>query len=136
MPSGKYTSYTSTREVKSRPWKVHPIWRGIGCLMLILMPIVAFLAAYLLVDQDIVTTLKIPYPPEFSVTLITIPFLGFNYNVNWMTLILTGLLTLIGFAGIMIFYSVMYSALGPPRYGPLDAPPKRYKKKKKLKQKR
>jgi hypothetical protein len=24
------------------PWRVHPIWRGIGCLLLIVAPVVAF----------------------------------------------------------------------------------------------
>jgi hypothetical protein len=32
------------------PWRVHPIWRGIGCLLLIVTPIIAFGLAETLVS--------------------------------------------------------------------------------------
>lgn len=38
------------------PWRVHPIWRGIGCMLLIVIPIIAFglaetLIAYALAEN-------------------------------------------------------------------------------------
>jgi hypothetical protein len=38
----------SRRDRGPFPWTVHPIWRGIGCLLLILLPIIAFGLAELL----------------------------------------------------------------------------------------
>jgi hypothetical protein len=39
-------------EVKERPYEIHPIWRGIGCIMLIIGPFIAFSAAHILVNLD------------------------------------------------------------------------------------
>jgi hypothetical protein len=136
MGSNKYAKYEGSNKIADRPWQIHPIWRGLGCIMLILIPIISFLGAYILTTEGIITDLGIPYPPQFASLLFSFNFLGTTYAVDMMTLIITGLLIIIGFAALMIIYSIMYSALGPPRYGPLDAKPERYKAKHKLKAKR
>jgi hypothetical protein len=129
MASNKYAKYDNANRIKERPWQIHPIWRGLGCIMLIIVPIVSFLGAYIMVGQGIILSLGIPYPAEFATLLFSFDFLGTTYSVDTMTLIITGLLIIIGFAALMILYSIVYSALGPPRYGPLDAKPERYKSK-------
>jgi hypothetical protein len=60
-------------------------------------------------------------PPEFD-RPFTLP--GANYTIEHFfgDLLLAGGFLLIGFALIMIVYSIIYSIMGPPRYGPLDAP--------------
>ena len=35
---------------KRRPWKVHPVWRGIGCFMAILIPIMAWAGAIVMIS--------------------------------------------------------------------------------------
>lgn len=132
----RHSMYEGRRDIPERPWKIHPIWRGIGCILLILIPIISFLGAYLLVQEEIIRDLGIPYPIEFATVLLSFTFMGTVYSVDWMTLIITGFLILLGFAVLMIFYSIVYSALGPPRYGPLDAKAERPKRRKKLKSKR
>ena len=133
MASNKYAKYDSVNRIEERPWQIHPIWRGLGCIMLLIVPILSFLGAYIMVGQGIIISLGIPYPAEFATLLFAFDFMGTTYAVDTMTLIITGLLIIIGFAALMILYSLLYSALGPPRYGPLDAKPERYKAKHKLK---
>ena len=48
---------------------------------------------------------------------------GSGKSVFFGDLLIAGVFLLIGFALIMIVYSIIYSIMGPPRYGPLDAPP-------------
>ena len=136
MGSNKYAKYDNVQKVEARPWQIHPIWRGLGCIMLILIPIISFLGAYIMATQGIITDLGIPYPPEFARLLVSFNLLGTTYDVDIMTLVVMVLLIIIGFAALMILYSVLYSVLGPPRYGPLDAKPEQYKTKKRLKGKR
>ena len=48
------TRYILNRsKAESRPWSVHPIWRGIGCLWLVLLPVMSYAGAYLLVRKVI-----------------------------------------------------------------------------------
>jgi hypothetical protein len=105
--------------------------------MIILIPIMAYAGAYLLVEenarsmwiQESFWAPALMEPVTIPTTSITIPHL-------FGTLLLTVLLALVGYGFVMIFYSLVYSALGPPRLGPLDAPPERARFKKKFKTKR
>lgn len=136
MGSNKYSKYDNVSKISERPWQIHPIWRGLGCIMLVLIPIISFLGSYIMTTEGIITDLGIPYPPEFTRLLFSFNLMGTAYDIDIMTLVITVLLIIIGFAALMILYSIMYSVLGPPRYGPLDARPGQYKAKHKLKGKR
>ena len=46
---GKYERFDYQTRKKPPP-KIHPIWRGIGCMMLILIPVVAYAAANVFAD--------------------------------------------------------------------------------------
>ena len=118
---GKYTRYSSRPEMKPRPWEIHPIWRGIGCLLLVIGPIIAFAAAHFLVNLNLERG-WLPIPPELVQTVV-LP--GLNYPAtHFYSDVLAGVaLLLIGFALIMVVYSLIYAILGPSRYGPLDSPP-------------
>ena len=103
---------------KERPWQIHPIWRGIGCLMVVLIPLVSFAIADFVVQQNLQQGwLFIPYelrgPPAY-------PYLFAKLGVT--VLISVGL-----FALYTIFYMFIYQMIGPPKYGPMDSPPLRRK---------
>lgn len=119
---GKYDKYNPQSRMAERPWKIHPVWRGIGCLMMILIPIIAFAAAILVVEANIEQG-WVPIPYDMAKT-VAIPFIG-EINNFLAILVVAILLSLIGFGILTIFYSIIYSSFGPPRYGPLDAPPVR-----------
>jgi hypothetical protein len=120
----KYSSYSRRASAKPRPWRVHPIWRGIGCIFMIIVPIMSYAGAILLVQWD-AKTRWIPIPKEFART-ITIPFVDWRIRYFGANLIVTLVLAMVGFAVLMSLYALVYRAVGPQR-SPLDAPPIRRK---------
>lgn len=118
----------SVRQVSPppRPYGVHPIWRGIGCLMILIAPFVAVAAANLLVDMNMEAG-WLPVPGNM-LRPYTLPILDYTLEHAIATAIVAGLLLLLGFALIMIVYAIMYSIMGPPRYSPIDSPPIRDKR--------
>lgn len=118
----KYMKYSDQSRMAGRPWKIHPIWRGIGCLLMLMIPVMAYAGAVVLVRMN--SEQKwVPMPAELMQT-VNIPYLG-DVKALFAVLIVTVLLMIIGFGVVTILYSLIYSALGPPRLGPLDAPPVR-----------
>ena len=134
---GKYRSGVKRQE--SIPTGPHPIWRGIGCLLMVLIPIISFAAADVtipffqergLVPRELLIT---PQTPSW---LWVTPPLAQAYQFLFgrpgilATLALTFIyIILIG--GIMtVLYAIMYQMTAPSRYGPMDAPPIRTKVKK------
>lgn len=139
---GKYSSYSRP---KPRPQQqgVHPVMRGIGCILMVIVPILAYAIAMLLVNYGV--SRGWPIPPDWLGTP-TIPpllrslqgldtilhFIENQYNLEANLVFAIVITVVIG--GIMaIIYGYIYSIFGPPRYGPLDEPPirvkvKRYKR--------
>ena len=118
----KYTQYNPRNRTPARPWKVHPIWRGIGCVMMILIPLIAYAGAVWIVQENLKEG-WMPVPAEFA-RAIAIPMLGSTpYLLAY--LLVTVVLSLIGFGVFTALYSLIYSLLGPSQYGPLDSPPLR-----------
>lgn len=124
----KYDKFNQGSRMQERPWKIHPIWRGIGCLMMILIPIMAYAGAVILVQANLEQG-WLPMPRELIQT-VTLPLMG-EVEQFYAVVIVTALLMIIGFGVVTILYSLIYSAVGPPRLGPLDAPPVRNSPKKK-----
>jgi len=118
----KYDKFNKGSRMQERPWKIHPIWRGIGCLLMILIPIMAYAGAVVLVQANLEQG-WLPMPRELIQT-VALPFVG-EVKQFYAVVIMTALLMIIGFGVVTILYSLIYSAVGPPRLGPLDAPPVR-----------
>jgi hypothetical protein len=115
---GRYRSYTR-QEVKERPWEVHPIWRGLGCILLILIPIMSYAAAVVVVSENLVNN-WVTLPSEMTGSFV-IPYLG--ARVFFAYIAATLLFMFIGYGILVLIYAVMYRIVGPSRYGPLDSPP-------------
>ena len=120
----KYMKYRY-QQVRERRWKVHPIWRGIGLLFLIMVPIMSFAGAILLVRQnfkqewiqvpaELLKFINTPQLVSISPDLARIYYLDIGVTLALMAL---------GFGVISIVYSMLYSMFGPSRYGPVDSPP-------------
>ena len=115
------TKYDPTYQPKSRRSilpPVHPVWRGIGCFLLILLPIVAFAGAKILVEANS-RQRWFQIPAELRESFV-VPVIG---RVFFADLAVTIILIVIGFAVITVVYSIIYRIIGIPRYGPLDSPP-------------
>ncbi len=105
----------------ARKWRVHPIWRGIGCLMLVLIPIFSFGVAGLLMEANVEQG-WVAIPRD----LLGPP--GMPVENLYVRLITTALLTVVLFGAYTVIYMFIYGLMGPPRYGPLDARPVRRKR--------
>lgn len=114
----KYSQYSRDTGPKTR--QVHPIWRGVGFALMILTPVLAYAAATLLIEQNKIHR-WVAIPPELLIKqwpgdpLIAVKAI--------LTLVL---IVLIGAFFTMVTF-VLYSAFGPPRYGPFDVPPVTYR---------
>jgi len=128
---GKYAKY-GYKQIKPRRWKVHPIWRGIGLVFIILVPILSYSGAYLIVRDNFKNHwLSVPADlmrsvnfaplvriiPELSGVVASIG------RVYYLDLALTLLFMIVGFGLITILYGLLYRTMGPSRYGPVDAEP-------------
>jgi hypothetical protein len=121
------------KEKEERPWKVHPAWRGIGCVFIILIPIMAWYTAAIILQY------KIPIPIPYSLTRplaiqavhvaeIDQIFATFNqytavHHLTGAQFFLAAILMVIGFGILSVIYATMYRVAGPSRYGPFDVPP-------------
>jgi len=130
---GKYNSQYS-REPE-REWKVHPVWRGIGFVLIILVLFMSAIGAREMANanranQWISTAggmdapVNLVFKTEFSPKPINL-----NGLINWMPgypfrvseIIFFFAFLLLGFGFIWTVYAVMWRAVGPPR-DPRDAP--------------
>ncbi len=139
---GRY-SQVRQRPPSVKPGEVHPVMRGIGCVLLAIVPLLSYGSAVLLVNYG--AKKGWPIPPNWLGTPTIHPLLlkltGLRQFWDFL-LSQTNLIANLFFAvaiavlifGLMsIIYGVMFRMMGPPQYGPTDAPPirtkvKRYKR--------
>lgn len=139
---GRYTSY-QRQEGPIKRGEIHPVMRGIGCILLAIVPLLSYGTAVLVVNYG--TQKGWPIPPNWLGTPKFHPLLwkleGLRTSLNFLTA-QTNLMANIVFAiaiAVVIFgvlsmlYGFMFRLMGPPQYGPTDAPPprvrvKRYKR--------
>ncbi len=134
----KYTSAANRRSIPNQQGP-HPIWSALGCLMLIVVPAMSIAGAVMTIQTGLAAGW--PIPPQ----LLRPIFLP-----GWLVRYLPGLASLLrpaisvdnlmAYAAVSIVYiivlggivSIVYAALyrftGPPKYGPMDAPPDRYRR--------
>lgn len=108
------------------------IWRGIGCILLLIVPVMAWALALGTIRIALENGWPLPYQllgyaelPEWLWDIPALwPVLGLLSRQPhlYMTVLLAILYT-IAISGLLsVIYSVVYRIIGPPRYGPLDLP--------------
>lgn len=138
----KYRS-NSVKVVKERSGQPHFLWRGIGCVMMLVIPVMSAAIAYEVINYGLVNNWPIPfqllgtprYPDLFyrSSGMMTIlsPITAIRHFYAYAV---GAMIFMIIIGGIMsLIYAYVYRMVGPAQYGPLDAPPpnvkvKRYKR--------
>ena len=147
------SNYRTNIKKEERPWKIHPIWRGIGCIWLALLPVMAYAAAWLITRQLIFKpefqtfinntyiSTGVNFIPQNMYNRIVLPsvqlnqfFFDFNVLIRWlpgMPLYYIDLLLFLAFAflgvGIAsLVYALLYRSFGPPK-SPYDAVEERYR---------
>jgi hypothetical protein len=139
---GRYTSYQKQKGPVQRG-QVHPVMRGIGCILLAIVPLISYGCAVLLVNYGI--RHGWPIPPNWLGTPGVYPFLwnfrglipllqSLQRQTNLMANIIFAIaLAVVIFGVLSMIYGFLFKLLGPPQYGPNDAPPirrnvKRYRR--------
>jgi hypothetical protein len=129
---GKYDSLSRSRAAR-RQEEPHPIWRGIGCFAMVIIPLISFAVATVFIDLVIAQGWPFPIQllgtPQFPDWAWETPQLAFIpqslsqvpnlYGILFMTVIF--IIVLSGL--VSLGYAFVYRFIGPSRYGPLDAPP-------------
>lgn len=108
----------------------HPIWRGIGCILMVVIPIITFVLSDILMGWMRVNVPGFSIPPNlrgsFAITS------SWVVNDIWAVVGLTVILSFAAFAVLMIINSMIYAATGTKNLNTLNAPAQKYKPKKKL----
>jgi hypothetical protein len=126
---GKYQS-SVRKATKERGREVHVAWRGIGCLMMLVIPIISAAAAYETINYGLENGWAVPYqllgfpryPDWFYASNGLMQILSPITNTrHFYAYAATTFLYMVLLAGIMaVIYAFAYRVVGPPRYGPLD----------------
>jgi hypothetical protein len=114
---GSRQSQNSNRPSKLNP-KVHPIWRGVGFVLMVLSPIMAYATMELFMIENAAKHL-IMIPNQLIV--------AWQDPYVLVKVIGTLFLTLIYLVAFQLVYFIIMRIFAPPRYGPLDVPPITYK---------
>ena len=134
---GKHNSYQKTPDLPRS--EIHPIWRGIGCIIILLTPIISWAATQVLLDVG--KSQKWPFmyglagTVRFPDIFYTTPYVQIvaNYlsNIPYLeAMAMFFVLFLIMFSGIFaVINAALYRMIGPPRYTRLDEPAPRVKTK-------
>ena len=134
--------YRSTAKPKQKPLDTgqHVIWRGLGCLMMVIIPVISYAAAYEIVNYGLTNGWIIPYQflgtpqlPELirKSNALRALFRPITSIQNFYAYVAFGTLIMVLISGtISVIYAVVYRILGPSRWGPLDMPPPKFKTKK------
>jgi len=137
---GKHTSMVRRKPLKEADRGPHAIWRGIGCLMILLIPILSIALGYETVQYGIKAEWPIPYqllgtpklPDMFYdvriLRQLSLPVRRTEHFFAYATFSI-GYMVVIG-GLISVVYAFIYRMVGPARYGPFDAPPPKIKTKK------
>ena len=106
----------------------HPIWRGFGCILVVVILMMSYATADLLIQENFhqgwVVLPPYLYLP-LSIPSVPIPSVGTTPAINisyfFANLTVTLVLALMLFTIISIIYSIFYRASGGGRPGPMDA---------------
>ena len=133
---GRYRETVRQNQKTSGP---PPIWRGIGCMLIFIVPVISYAAAYetmpFFLNRGLVPR-ELLFTPETPEWLQIMPALAqaFRFLFGRYAILATLGLTflyIIFIAGVFsVLYALMYRMTAPSRYGPMDAPPPRVKVKK------
>jgi len=126
----KFSKYQTPKKEAERD--LHPVWRGIGCLLWIIVPVMAYASAVLIVNA-LAAAGMIP-----AGLLGSIPFPDWVFKTPFLALLARFIDSLDNILAILVFFVAMlvvltgifwtlyawvYQMAGPPRYSALDAPP-------------
>ena len=125
-------STASRRSSTKRTDQTPAVWRGIGCILMLIVPVMAWVLALGTVQLALRNGWPLPHQflgyPDLPEWLWDIPALWSVLGLLsrqphlYMTIVFTILYTIAISGFLSVVYSVIFRIVGPPRYGPLDLP--------------
>jgi len=132
---GKYNKYE--RKMPEARYKIAPVWTGIGCIMLLIVPVMSWAGAVEFIvlarAQNWPILNGLTGPAVLPAIFYNTPFLssiaGFISSIpDFYATLLYFFVLLLAFSGALsLVYAVVYRVIGPARYSPMDAPAERIK---------
>jgi hypothetical protein len=134
---GKYREYQKKPELPRN--EIHPVWRGIGCIIVLLTPIISWAAMMVLLDfgksqkwsfiYGMATTVR--FPDIFYTTPYVKIAANYLSGIPYLAaMVLFFIMFLILFSGVFaVLNAMLYRMIGPPRYTRIDEPAPRVKTK-------
>ena len=119
---GKHDSYQSRESRETRKKEINPIWRGIGFIFMILIPLMSYAGAIVLIQQNNIHG-WIPFPYDLVANESHILFRLFQDPQIHIKLIVMITLMFLMYAIFAMITFAINSAFGASRYGPYDMPP-------------
>lgn len=135
---GKYTSRVKKPAMPKRN-TVNPYMRGIGCLLMLIVPVFSYAAGDLLAGQGFGRQIipaewygYVTFPPVLANLTGLSGLLRFLAGIRHLpaTLALAAVVMIVVGGIISVIFGWMYSLFAPSMYGPMDVPPPRVKTKK------
>lgn len=120
---------TAGKQVKERAKDPHPIWRGIGMIMMVMIPLVSFALSDVLLQ--FARSKGVNVPEELRSAATHIPLYGDIVDL-YAVLVLAAGLALILFSLFTIINAAVYKASSHQTYQAFESQPKKFKKKRKL----
>lgn len=123
----------SQREEVERRRQPHPIWRGIGFLMIVLIPVVSFVFSDVMVQ--FAKKRGVAIPEQLARISLNIPMYG-KVNDLLAVLILTFVVALVLFSIFTIINAAAYRASADKTTQVFESKPQYFKRKRKLEKRR
>jgi hypothetical protein len=128
----KWTT-ASQRRTTTQTQQTPAVWRGIGCLLGVLIPLISWVLAAVTVRVAVAAGWPLPYQllgyPTLPLVLWKapglVPVLAYIQSQQNLYAVIAITITYVIVAGAMmsLIYAIVYRFVGPSRYGPYDAPP-------------
>lgn len=100
--------------------KIHPIWRGVGFVMMVVIPIISYAAAEVLIAQNMKSN-WFPWPYDLMAKPGDLLYTG--DPLLYLKIISTLVFIFIFYSIFMLVTFAVNSIFGVSRYGPYDVPP-------------
>jgi hypothetical protein len=113
----KYDNYWQERKPIKKKGP-HPIWMGIGFLLLLIIPTMSWAASLILIEQDL----------KYGWYRLTPDMIAPGADpLLYAKIFLTIIISSVFFVLLYVIYFIVYRFIGPKRYGSLDVPMGNYK---------
>jgi hypothetical protein len=110
----RYTKYVEKDDPNPAKKPPHQAWKGIGCVLMIVFPIVSWFGGdYLVSNTQLFKWVIIP--GEMVIKSFKDPWI-------FVRLLYAGIICAILFLIFMVLTTIVNRFFGPPRYGPYDVP--------------